>query len=182
MAARSFRDDEHFQMGRRGEQVVVAMLQSLGWGIIPSYDYAGPNGDRAPSLQAHGRWLPLPDLDTARGGHRRWVEVKTKRSANYTRKDAEYVHGIDLDKFQQYLDVQDITGAEIWLAFYELDTQMVFHQSLDRLALVMRRGDEARKMSRSGMAFFPRADLLLLGAVIDDGGRLRFELASEPRS
>lgn len=179
MAARSLRDTDQFKMGRRGEQVVAAMFRELGWGIIPSYDYAGPDGDRAPSLQGKGWRVPLPDLDTARRGRRRWVEIKTKNAATFTYTTRQLEHGIDLDKYEQYLVVEAETGVEVWLAFYELDTQTVLYQSLDRLAAVVREGDDEHRMSRHGMAFFPRTELLLLGTVQDGPGGPRFELASE---
>ncbi|HEY5420163.1 MAG TPA: hypothetical protein VIL10_05465 [Marmoricola sp.] len=182
MAARSLRDTEQFKMGRRGEQVVAAMFRELGWGIIPSYDYAGPDGDRAPSLQGKGWRVPLPDLDTARSGQRRWVEIKTKNAATFTYKTRQLEHGIDLDKYEQYLVVEHETGVEVWLAFYELDTQTVLYQSLDRLADVVRRY-EGDKMGRHGMAFFPRTELLLLGTVKETPSGAQFELAQDaPRS
>jgi len=178
MAAKSLRETDQFQMGRRGERVVKSMYQSLGYWVIPSYDYAGPDGDMAPSLQSNGRWLPLPDLDTSRGGKRRWIEVKTKKHPTFHEMTRQWEEGIDLDKYQRYLDVQSITGAEIWLAFYELDTRTVLHQSLDHLAGVVRIYD-GDKMGPHGMAFFPRTELLLLGTVRWTGGMPRFELASE---
>jgi hypothetical protein len=173
------RETPEFKMGRRGEQVVAAMLRSLGYWIIPSYDYAGPDGDRAPSMRSDDDALPIPDLDTARRGSRRWVEVKTKSTATYTRMTAQYEHGIDLDKFVRYLDVEETGGVEIWLTFYELDTGLVLHQSLDHLARVVRRY-EGTKMGRHGMAFFPRSELLVLGRVVADAATplgVRFELA-----
>ncbi len=175
----SLRNTEQFRIGRRGEQIVAAMLRELGFWVIPSYDYAGPDGDRAPSLQGRGGRVAVPDLDTARRGHRRWVEIKTKNAATYTYATRQLEQGIDWDAYERYLDVQEITGVEVWLAFYELDTQTVLYQSLDHLARVVRRYD-GDKMGRGGMAFFPRTELLLLGSVgMDARGRLHFELASE---
>lgn len=177
----SLRETPQFKMGRRGEQVVAAMLRELGFWVIPSYDYAGPNGDRAPSLHGRDGDLAVPDLDLARNGHRRWVEIKTKSSATFTYKTRQLEHGIDWNAYQRYLDVQDITGVEVWLAFYERDTGEVLHQSLDHLATVVRR-DEGTKMSRYGMAFFPRTELLLLGRVVADTAAplgVRFELAQD---
>jgi len=179
MATRTLRDTPEFELGRRGEQVVAAMLRALGYWIIPSYDYAGPDGDRAPSMRGDDGALPIPDLDTARAGKRRWVEVKTKSMAAFHRATYQSVHGIDLDKFERYLDVEEVGGVEIWLAFYELDTGMVLHQSLKHLASVVQRYD-GTKMGPYGMAFFPRAELLVLGRVVADEDAplaVRFELA-----
>jgi len=179
MAARSLRDTPEFDMGRKGEQVVAAMLRALGYWIIPSYDYAGPDGDRAPSMRSDDGALPLPDLDLRRGGKQRWAEVKTKSAAAFYRLTYEARHGIDLDKFERYLDVQEIGGAVIWLVFYELDTGMVLWQALSQLASVVQRYD-GTKMGPYGMAFFPRSELLLLGKVLRDEGAplgVRFELA-----
>ena len=56
-------------------------LQARGWHVIPSYDYSGEDGCKAPRMQGVDSWFTLPDLDIARNGKRFWVEVKAKGKA-----------------------------------------------------------------------------------------------------
>src|SRR5690606_40649353 len=79
----AFREKEEFRRGRNGERLVAELLQSRGWYVIPSYDYSGEDGDKPPRLQGAVDAFPLPDLDVARDGQRRWAEVKTKKRADY---------------------------------------------------------------------------------------------------
>lgn len=139
-----------FLRGRAGEQTVVRWLQERGWYVIPSYDYSGGNGDKAPRLQGIRDRFPVPDLDVARGGNRRWVEVKTKQSADWTRKTRQWEHGIE--HYDDYVRVAEETGTEAWLAIFELDSGALLVQSFATLG-------EPRRSTYLGkrMAFWPRA-------------------------
>ena len=74
----AFRDTEEFKRGQSGERVVAGILMNRGWFVVPSYDYSGEDGNKAPKMQGADLSLVIPDLDIARGGDRRWIEVKTK--------------------------------------------------------------------------------------------------------
>jgi len=133
MAKAPFHEQPEFLRGRAAEQRVSAWLQEQGWYVIPSYDYAGEDGDKAPKLQGYRVGHPVPDLDTAKEGKRRWVEVKSKTSANHRYTTDTYEHGIDLPLFQHYQTVQAITGTPVWLAIYEEDTGFLIGNAIDAL-------------------------------------------------
>ncbi len=135
MAMRSlpFRESESFLRGRRGEQIVKRWLQKRGWYIIDSYDYCGVDGDKAPRMQSITSRLVIPDLDIAKDGIRRWAEVKAKYQPLTWRKTGELQHGIDLRHYNDYRQVQRITGAHVWLFIVEEKTQLILAESLDKL-------------------------------------------------
>ena len=151
----SFRETAKFQQGHTAELRIARMLQARGWWVVPSYDYSGEDGNKAPRLQGATQAFVLPDLDVARDGIRRWAEVKSKSSATLTRKLGRYEHGIPLRHFRSYQEVQRITGAETWLFIYELDSHAVLWARVDDLAKHCRiyEGD---KMGGGPMVFFPR--------------------------
>ena len=180
MATRSLRDTEQFKLGRRGERIVAAMFQRAGFWIIPSYDYAGEDGDTPPRLQgAHGHFV-IPDFDAAIEGQRRWIEVKTKQGATLHHLTGRYEHGFSLRLLEHYVEVQGITGTEVWVVVYEIETGDVVYQTLDALYAVAR-FYHGPKMGPSGMVFFPKDAFLLFGN-IDDVDAETLALAGEARS
>jgi hypothetical protein len=149
------RDTAEFKRGRSGEQIVAERLKRKGCFIIPSYDYSGEDNDKPPRLQGLLRSAIIPDLDVSRAGRRIWVEVKTKRRADWTRVTQRLEHGISLRHYNEYLDVQAITGTAVWLAIYEEETGDVLVQKLADLAAGAR-VYTGWKMGRDGMVYFPR--------------------------
>lgn len=122
-----------FVRGRAAEQRVAAWLQERGWYVIPSYDYSGEDGDKAPRLQGYRIGHPVPDLDTAKEGKRRWVEVKAKSDVIFWRKTQKEQHGIDLVLLQHYQTVQVITGTPVWLVIFEEFTGCLIGNAVDAL-------------------------------------------------
>lgn len=126
-----FRERPEFLRGRAAEQRVAGWLQERGWYVIPSYDYAGDDKDKPPRLQGLLKGHAVPDLDTARDGHRKWVEVKSKGKANVWHKSVPWgrpdvpEHGINHRNYLDYLKVKDITGDDVWIAIYEEDTHQL---------------------------------------------------------
>src|SRR3972149_1435615 len=96
VSTRPFKETEKYKKGHTGEKIVTEMLQKRGWYVIPSYDFSGPNDDKAPKLQGLGNGFVLPDLDISRNGKRKWAEVKTKDEATFTRITQKLEHGIPL--------------------------------------------------------------------------------------
>lgn len=151
----SFRQSEKYQLGHTGELLISNLLQERGWFVIPSYDYSGDDGNKAPRLEGLLKSYVLPDLDIAKNGSRKWAEVKTKSSSSFTKKTMQHEHGIPMRHFEDYRQIRGITGCEVWLFVYELDCGEVICAELDTLSQ-NRRVYEGHKMSNGGMVFFPR--------------------------
>ena len=152
--ATPFRQRAEFIRGRDAEQWVAGLLQKRGWYIIPSYDYSGEHGDKAPKIQGAKDGIVLPDLGMARSGILKWAEVKAKAHADFTLKTHTYDHGIGLRKWSHYKRVQRETGCQVWLFIIEEDRQLLLVESLDRLGVG--RPYNGDKMDYGGMVFWPR--------------------------
>lgn len=151
----NLRDTDNWKKGHNGELLVRSLLQQEGYYVIPSFDYCGENGDHAPSAQSLVDKVILPDLDCIKDGYRMWAEVKTKEAATFTRITGQWEHGIPLSHWEAYRIIQDKTGNKVWLYIFEKTSGCVLRAPIDDLRLEVRlyHGD---KMSRGGMAFFPR--------------------------
>jgi hypothetical protein len=161
----AFRDKPEFKRGRSGEKIVARLLQRRGWFVVPSYDYSGEDGDKAPIMQGTTQSFVIPDLDVAQAGRRIWVEVKTKACANLHRKTKTYEHGIDLRHYQHYCRVQEETATPVWLFVFEEQSGYVLAASLTQLgAPRVYAGD---KMGRDGMAFFARNKFKVVELVVE---------------
>lgn len=145
MARPAFHERPEFKLGRTGEQMVAAWLQERGWYVIPSYDYSGSERDKAPKLRGVTDGFPVPDLDVARSGTRRWVEVKTKTKATEYRKTGSLDHGIE--HYDDYVRVAAETGTEAWLAIFELSTRKLLAQSFAGLGAPRRAVDRGKRMA-----------------------------------
>lgn len=149
-----FRESPYFKKGRSGEQLVAGLLQEQKWWVVPSYDYAGDDGNKAPRLQGLNSGYVLPDLDVSREGRRMWVEVKTKAEATFHRLTGQWEHGLPLRHWNDYQRVQVITGCEVWLFIFEEKRNDILFNSVDVLRNHARRYI-GNKMSYGGMVFFP---------------------------
>jgi hypothetical protein len=134
----AFTERPEFLRGRDAEQRVARWLQERGWFVIPSYDYSGEDGQKAPRLQGLKAGHAVPDLDVARDGKRKWIEVKAKGRAN-VRRDSYWggpnipEHGVEMPNYRDYLEVKRITGDEVWIAIYEEDTGLLLVAEIDAL-------------------------------------------------
>lgn len=158
-----FHERPEFILGRNGEQLVADYLKGLGWYVIPSYDYSGEDNNKAPKLQGIKDGFPVPDLDVAAGGVRRWVEVKTKTSPTWTIKTQRFEHGIE--HYDDYLRVSRETGTEAWLAIFETSTGELYMQSFKDLG-------EPRRTTFAGkrMSFWARDAFILIAKFAADVG------------
>jgi hypothetical protein len=130
---------------------VARWLQKRGWYVVPSYDYAGDERNKPPRLHGLRVGYSVPDLDVAREGSRKWIEVKTKEKASFTYLTGRLEHGIEHRLLDHYQRVAAITGDECWIAVYEESTQELLCQSLALLGT-----PRASNMNGRRMAFWPR--------------------------
>lgn len=150
----SFRERPEFIQGRTGEQRVARFLQERGYFVIPSYDYSGEDNNKAPKMQGAKTAYVIPDLDVCREGRRRWVEVKTKTRADFTRVTGRLEHGLQRAHFDAYISVQQQTGCEVSIAILELQPiERLLVAPVDQLAPLARQAT----MQGKPMLFFPRA-------------------------
>lgn len=154
----SFRESMAWKVGEIGRGIVTAVLQEQGWYIIPSDDYIGKE-EKAPRLFGKLKEYVLPDLDTAKEGNRRWVEVKTKKGASWTRITQRNEHGFGKKLYEHYLQVQAITGSDVWVFIYEMDIGELLYARLNDLPKPRIFTGDRKKIkgvNKGGMVYFPR--------------------------
>lgn len=122
--------------------------------MVPSYDYSGEGGDKAPRMSGASGFLVIPDLDVCRNGHRFWCEVKTKGAATLHRLTGVYEHGFSMRHYQDYLRVQRQSGCQVVLFIVEQHTGAIRSRKLSELPPP--RVYEGDLMGRGGMVFWPR--------------------------
>jgi len=156
---RKVRESEEFRRGRVAEQLVAGWLKRRDCFIIPSYDYAGENGDKPPRLQGLWHGYPVPDLDVCKKGDRFWVEVKSKKSAVEWQKTGELRHGVELRLLEHYRLVTTISGSPCWLFIYEENTSWLLSQALHVLGRPVSTGNDRRGKT---IAFWNRTQFIEL--------------------
>jgi hypothetical protein len=112
---------EAVEFGRLGECFVVAWLQTRGYGVIPSYEYTGKNGEKAPRLLFQNAALTIPDLDVCKAGARSWLEIKTYHGPAVNTRRGALVHGIPSRLARDYSAVEKETGTPVFIVVLELD-------------------------------------------------------------
>jgi hypothetical protein len=159
------RNSREFARGRVIELAISHWLQSRGWFVIPSYDYAGDERNKPPRLKGLEKQYAIPDLDVAKSGRRLWVEVKTRARPTFNKysRDQRLEHGFGRLMWLSYLQVRKITGTEVWVFVLEERDFCIIGNTLTKL------GDPrlylGDKMDPGGMAFFPRDRFRLLGVL-----------------
>lgn len=113
----SIKQTAEWGWGEWGEGQVRRWFQEQGWFVIPTS--AIENGG-APKLIGLLAAHVLPDLQTARAGEMRWVEVKTKTAPVLYQITRTWRHGIDLRLWDEYLKVQAETGLPGDLAIVQV--------------------------------------------------------------
>ena len=154
-------DRDEFKRGNNGEKRVATFLRERGWHVLPSYDYSGEDGNKAPKLEGNRASFVIPDLDAARDGTRYWVEVKTKGAPVEWRKTGELRHGFSLRHIWEYKQVERITGCKVYVVIYEENSGKVICAPLSKLLRNLVVGEGTRWAEK--MAFWPRSDFTELG-------------------
>lgn len=129
-------------------------LKDRGWYVVPSYDYSGSAGDKAPRLMGKREGFAVPDLDIAKAGKRMWVEVKVKSGPTLHRLSGTYEHGISRRLFNGYQRVETITGCQVWMMVIEEVGMGLLGRALADLGTP--RVYSGDKMGWGGMVFWPR--------------------------
>jgi len=150
---RELRERPEFQRGHAAELLVAGWMQGHDYYVIPSYDYAGTDGDKAPRLSGKCAGYVVPDLDVSKDGRRFWAEIKAKASPVIWRMTGQKRHGIELRHLDHYRTVQAITGNPCWLLIYEEDTNLLIGETLDALGEPVSIGSDGRGKK---IAFWPR--------------------------
>ncbi len=125
-------ESPEWKQGQWGERQVRRKFENDGWWVVPVHLI---ENEGAPGLTRRLQKLVLPDLQVARDGGIRWVEVKTKGRCPYSTELHRFQHGISLHNWRNYRQVCFETGADGYLAIVQMDIQKLLLGSFSWIAI-----------------------------------------------
>ena len=113
---------EALEIGKAGESLIARYLLGLGYSVLPIYEKTDAECKGPVLHSAKFGALIAPDLLAFKGQRVLWIEAKHKAAFTWYRKTGEWVTGIDLHYYQQYLSIQNERPEwPIWLLFLHMD-------------------------------------------------------------
>lgn len=109
---------EALEIGKTGESLIAKYFLRMGYSVLPVYEktdceYKGPV-----LFSTLSGALVAPDMLVFKGRQVLWIEAKHKAAFTWHRKTGEWVTGIDLHYYHQYLTIQEERPEwPIWLLF-----------------------------------------------------------------
>ena len=163
-----FTDSSLFERGSIGEQNVATFLKENGWAVVPTHEC---NPGDAALMRGMDKSFILPDLlsfDTKRAI---WIEVKTKEKPRLYKKRNEYRHCIDEYQYREYLQVESLTGSNVWLFVYEENTDKILRAPVNWLPVVQTLPPEdSNGAFDNTVVFFRRNDFIDTGIIVAENG------------
>lgn len=120
---RSF--EEQLVFGKEFEDMFARYLISRGWFVTPKYLFCE---EGAPLLIGKDNKYAIPDIDCAKNGKRLWVECK--RKAKMKKYPAT---GYPVSNHLCYKKVQEITGDQVYIVFWDESVNKYYGNFLDEL-------------------------------------------------
>ena len=170
---------ETLRRGQIGEGRIAQWAIARGYNVLPVYDVEIDSGKGPRLYTTDGQLIALdlfvfhPDNHVAQ-----WIEAKTKSVFSWYRKTQQWVTGIDIRHYEDYLQVAERSPWPVWLLFLHTDDHSdkrpdepwpcptgLFGQRIDRLKDCENHRDD--RWGRSGMVYWAHEDLKLL-ATLDE--------------
>lgn len=108
---------EQLRFGKVGESKIAVALKRCGFNVLPVYEKEVSEGKGPVLFVADGRELVLPDLLAFNSKKTIWVEAKHKTAFTKHRITGDWVTGIDLHHYNDYLEVSKLSPWPVWLIF-----------------------------------------------------------------
>ncbi|MFC1835352.1 hypothetical protein ACFL2Q_11555 [Thermodesulfobacteriota bacterium] len=165
---------QQLEFGREVEKRVARWFMLRSFHVLPVYDYTELQENKAPKLTAYitSDSLVSPDLQLAKAGCPLWLEVKYKQRADWTRLTRRYETGISLRLWDDYCQVEEITGIPVAIVFVHEKEDRAVIATMSQLKLLKPRTYTGYKMAAYGMIFFPFDQLNVLSSATDVIGDL----------
>jgi len=105
--------------GKLGESIIATWLKSRGFNILPIYEKEIDEGKGPTVFSADGRDIIAPDLLVFNNEKIFWIEAKHKEAFTLYRKTNEFMTGIDLKHYEDYLRISKLVDWPVWLMFLQ---------------------------------------------------------------
>lgn len=111
--------------GQVGESRIARWFQHRGFSVLPVYEKELHTGKGPRLFTPHGQRIAL-DMFVFSGSGRQaaWIEAKHKSVFSWHRKTGQWVTGIDLRHYQDYLRIADETPWPVFLLFLHAQDRM----------------------------------------------------------
>lgn len=108
--------ESNLAFGRVAEGAIAKWIMSCGYSVLPAYEIEKHTG-KGPQLFSAVADLVAPDM-LCFGPKICWAEAKHKTVFSWHRNSQQWVTGIDLRHYYDYLEVQKATNIPVWLFFF----------------------------------------------------------------
>jgi hypothetical protein len=105
---------ENLRIGQLGESAIARWCRARGNSVLPVYEKEIDTG-KGPRFFTPECQLVAPDMFVMPS--MQWVEAKHKSVFTWHRKTSRWVTGIDLNLYQDYQRVLEISRRSVWLLF-----------------------------------------------------------------
>ncbi|WP_163098556.1 hypothetical protein GL267_003035 [Acidithiobacillus ferrianus] len=113
---------EALQIGKTGENRIAQYFLRMGYFVLPIYEKVDDDHKGPVLFSSISGALVAPDMLVFKGRQTLWIEAKHKTAFTWHRKTEEWVTGINLHHYQQYLTIQNERPEwPIWLLFLHHD-------------------------------------------------------------
>lgn len=160
------------QIGKTGESLIAQWLRKRGHTVLPVYEKIIDEG-KGPQLFLPDGCLVAPDMLVYKGGNALWIEAKHKTAFSWHRKTGQWVTGIDLRHYRDYISVDDQSPWPVWLLFLHQggqakdsppdDSPGLFGNTLSALRACENHRHDG--WGNSGMVYWSRESLKLLAPI-----------------
>lgn len=192
MPALNFRDS--LQKGQLGESVIANWCKARGNAVNPVYQIEVNTGKGPMFFAPDGSQYAAPDLYIFPANQ--WIEAKHKTVFTWHRLTGKWTTGIDVNHYEDYQKVQEISKSPVWLLFLH---QSEIPDSIDQnygcpprcptglfgasLSFLVRNENHRHKNgSRHGMVYWSHDKLRLLCELKDLNSRANYRSDGNPLS
>lgn len=113
--------EQQLAVGKIGESVIAGYFLRRGYYVLPVYEVEKNQGKGPTLFCSDGGQLISPDMLVFNAGSGKvfWIEAKHKSAFSWHRNTQQWVTGIDLHHYNQYLKVAGSTPWPVWLLFLQ---------------------------------------------------------------
>ena len=108
--------DVALQQGKVGESIIANWLKAKGWNVLPVYEIEIQT-NKGPRLFCQNSEIIAPDILAFKENAAIWIEAKHKNAFSWHRLTNQWVTGIDLRHYEEYLRIGKESSWPIWLLF-----------------------------------------------------------------
>ncbi len=108
--------NQQLSIGKTGETEIAQWLINRGGSVLPIYEIS-ENQYKGPALYIGNGGVIAPDMICFNNGVMTFIEAKHKNAFSWYRIKQIWTTGIDVNHFEEYLRIQELTAVNVWILF-----------------------------------------------------------------